>query len=108
MRACERAMGPSDADLQRRRAELTARERAVAARERELEARRSLQRIWWALRLAPWGVAELVIAGWAIVAAALLGAEALRVSCCVFGVLIGALALLRLGGATMPRDPPGS
>ena len=101
-------MGPPDADLQRRRAELADRERRVAARERELHARRSWRRLWWALRLAPWGIVELVIASWMLVAGVLLGEAALRLSSGLCGVLIGMLALARLCGATAPpRDRGG-
>jgi|SRR5919197_1165008 hypothetical protein len=97
-------MGPTEAELQRRRAELNARERQVAARESELHAPRSWRRLWWALRLAPWSVVELVLGSWCIAAAALLGDEALRFTCVVAGVVITALTCARLCGITTPPD----
>jgi|SRR5919204_5249851 hypothetical protein len=97
-------MGPTDAELQRRRAELAARERRVAARESELHARRSWRRLWWAVRLAPWGLVELVLASWLVVAAVALSAGTVRVSGAICGSLVGALAVARLCGATAPPD----
>jgi hypothetical protein len=97
-------MGPTDAELQRRQAELRIRERCVAARESELHARRSWRRLWWALRLAPWGIVELVVASWCIAAGAVLGGAALRVSCILTGVVIAAVACARLSGATTPPN----
>jgi hypothetical protein len=101
-------MTPPDADIRSRRAELTARERNLVAREGELSARRSWRRLWWALRLAPWGLAEVIVASWTIVAAVLLGDEALRLSCAFGGAVIAVLTLARLCGATAPRITAGS
>jgi hypothetical protein len=77
-------------------AELERRERRVAAREREFSARGSRVRGWWALRLAPWCVLDLLVAGWMLVAAGVLTGEALSVSCGVAGLLVAAIAMGRL------------
>jgi hypothetical protein len=101
-------MGLTDEDLRRRRAELTRRARDLAAREGELHARRPWRRVWWALRLAPWGLAEMIVASWIIVAAALPGDAALRLTCGLAGLVILVLTLARLCGITAPRITIGS
>jgi hypothetical protein len=101
-------MGLTEADLRRRQAELWDRERDLAAREGELHARRSWRRLWWALRLAPWGLAEMIVASWTIVAAVLLGDQAVRLSCGFGGAVIAVLTLARMCGATGPRIKRGN
>jgi hypothetical protein len=93
-------MAATDAELRRR-------ERDLVAREGELYARRSWRRVWWALRMAPWGLAEVTVATWTIVAAVLLGDVALRLTCGLAGLVIVVLTLARLCGATMPRITVG-
>ncbi|HEY7078025.1 MAG TPA: hypothetical protein VH418_21755 [Solirubrobacteraceae bacterium] len=90
-------MAPLDADAHRR-AVLDRREREVAAREAELARGRMWRALVWRVRLVPLRLVELIIGTWLAVAAVVGGAEVLRVSALLSGVLLVTAAVLQLAG----------